>query len=499
MKNAFASKMSYFILTFVFLIITASFLFSGFDNFSMGGGTGGSANVASVDGTPVTMKEYQMALNRQMEFYNQMMGGSGMSQKQLEDLGIKQSVLNGLIQQKLILNTAGQMGFVVSLEEAKNEIKNLQFFKKGTQFDVNQYRNVLQANGYTPTQFEEMIGNDLKQRKVDELFNSTLVSENFVKDVLKFKNNIVTVHAIKVNRQSLAPLVSVSEDEIKAYVAKPENKKSLEAVYTENFAKYNQPEEIKGRHILIQGDEAKALDKIKALRTKVNAKNFSEIAKKETEDPTGKDNGGDLGWFSKGRMVPEFEAVAFKMNKGEISEPVKTQFGYHIIYLEDKKAPQVKTQESVQNELAQMAIQKTKAQDLDKLLKQEEVRLTDALNKNDTATLDATQKKVDAQVFKTTEVNQFDQTLGQLTLSPQESDKIFKAETGTVINLGNPGTIYLVKVVTKRQGDDLEKKITDGLKAEVTSQNQAFSRKIREDLLKTMNNKAKVVTNPGLL
>jgi peptidyl-prolyl cis-trans isomerase D len=499
MKNAFASKMSYFILTFVFLIITASFLFSGFDKFSMGGGTGGSANVASVDGTPITSKEYQMALNRQMEFYNQMMGGSGMTPKQLEDLGIKQSVLNGLIQQKLILNTAQQMGMVVSLDEAKNEIKNLQFFKKGAAFDVNQYRNVLQANGYSPTQFEEMIGNDLKQRKVDELFNSTLVSDSFVKDVLKFKNNIVTVHAIKVNRQSLAPLVSVSEEEIKAYVANPENKKALAAVYEENFAKYNQAEEVKGRHILIQGDEAKALEKIKALRSKVNVKNFAEIAKKETEDPTGKANGGDLGWFSKGRMVPEFETVAFKMNKGDISEPIKTQFGYHIIMVEDKKPAQTKPLESVQNELAQMAIQKTKASDLDNLLKQEEARLTAALNKNDTAVLDAAQKKVDAQVFKATEVNQFDQALGQVTLSPAESDKLFKAEAGTVVSFGNPGTIYLVKVISKRQGDDLEKKITEGLKAEVTSQNQAFSRKIREELLKTMNNKAKVVTNPSLL
>lgn len=99
MKNALANKMSYFILTFIFLIIIASFLFSNFDNFSMGTGT--SKSVATVDGTPITTREYQMALNRQVEFFNQMMGGNGLTQKQLEDMGIKQSVLNGLIQQKL--------------------------------------------------------------------------------------------------------------------------------------------------------------------------------------------------------------------------------------------------------------------------------------------------------------------------------------------------------------------------------------------------------------
>lgn len=149
MKNAFASKMSYFILTFVFLVITASFLFSGFDKFSLGT----AQSVATVDGTPISIKEYQMALNRQVEFFNQMMGGQGMTQKQLEEMGIKQSVLNGLIQQKLILNTADQMGFVVSLDEVKNEIKSMPYFKTKDQFDLNLYRNMLQSNGYVPTQF----------------------------------------------------------------------------------------------------------------------------------------------------------------------------------------------------------------------------------------------------------------------------------------------------------------------------------------------------------
>ncbi len=497
MKSKFASKISYFILTFTFLVITASFLFSGFDKFSLGGVS--SSDVGSVDGTPITIKEYQMALSRQVEFFSQMMGGQGMSQKQLEELGIKQSVLSGLVQQKLILNSATQMGLVVSLDEVKNDIKNLPFFKNKDQFDVNLYRNVLQSNGYTPTQFEELVGNDLKQKKMDELFNTTLVSENYVRDVLNFKHNTVTVNAIKISRQALAPVVSISAQEIKDYVANPENMKNLEAIYSENFEKYNKPEEVKARHILVQGDDAKALDKIKAIKAKVTTKNFADMATKESQDPTGKSNGGDLGWFAKGRMVPEFEKVAFDMKPGTISEPVKSTFGYHIIYVEDKKAAAVKSLESVKGELAQLAIQKTKSSDLDGLLKAEEARLTNDLNANKLASLDEAQKKVGAQVFKNSDVNQFDQNLGQLTLAPQEADQLFKAAPGTVLNFGNPGTIYLVKVVSKRDGADQKAKIDEQMKTEVTTQTQAFSRKVREELLKTMNNKAKVVTNSNLL
>jgi peptidyl-prolyl cis-trans isomerase D len=493
MKNAFANKISYFILTFIFLIITASFLFSNFDNFSMGS----AGQVASVDGTPITTKEYSIALNRQIDFFTKMMGGSGMTQKQLEEMGIKQSVLNGLIQQKLMLNTAEQLGIIISLTEVKNEIKSMPYFKTKEQFDVNLYRNMLQSNGYTPTQFEELVGNDLKQKKLEEFFNSTLVSENYVRDILKFKNNQVSVHGLKIGRQALAPLVSVSEQEVKDYLSKQENQKNLEAAYKENFATYNKPEEIKASHILIQADdETKALSQINAIRAKVNQKNFSDIAKKETQDPTGKANGGDLGWFSAGRMVPEFEKVAFGMRKGEISAPVKTQFGYHIIYLEDKKAAETKSLDSVKAELARMEIQKTKAQDLDKLLKTTSEQIAELFNKNDIASVEALNKKVNGQLFKNVDINQFDQSIDSQSLSAEEADQIFKASPGSVLNFGNPGTIFLVKIIDRKTAPE---KTPEQIKAEIGAQSQAFSRKVRDELVKSMNSKAKVVTNPSLL
>jgi len=458
---------------------------------------GSSGQVASVDGTPITIKEYSNALNRQIDFFNKMMGGSGLTQKQLEEMGIKQSVLNGLIQQKLMLNTAAQLGFVVSLTEVKNEIKSMPYFKTKDQFDVNLYRNMLQGNGYIPTQFEELVSNDLKQKKLEELFNSTIVSENYVRDVLNFKNNQVTVQAIKIGRQALAPLVSISEQEINDYLGKPENQKNLEAAYKENFATYNKPEEVKARHILIQGeDDAKTLAQANAIKAKVNPKNFSDIAKKETQDPTGKPNGGDLGWFSAGRMVPEFDKVAFTMKKGEISPPVKTQYGYHIIYVEDKKAAETKTIDSVKAELARIELQKTKAQDLDKLLKTTSEQITDLLAKNDMAGIEALNKKVNGQFSKNVDINQFDQNIETNSLTTQEADEVFKAAPGSILNFGNPGTIFLVKVIEKKTGPE---KTPEQIKAEVRAQSQALSRKAREELVKNMNSKAKVVTNPSLL
>lgn len=494
MKNAFASKISYFILMFLFLIIIASFLFTGFDNFRLGGAN----DVASVDGTPVSVREYQNALSRQVEFFNQMMGGNGLTQKQLEEMGIKDSVISGLIQQKLILNAAKKAGIVVSMDEVRSEIRNMPYFKnQAGQFDVNQYRNALQMNGYTPTQFEELIKADLRQKKMDSLFDTAIVSDEFAKDVASFKTESVTLHAVKISRQSLSPLISVSEEEVKAYLAKPENEKAIEESYTDNASQYNQPEEVKARHILIKGDDEKALARITALRKTVNASNFAKVASAETEDATGTGNGGELGWFSKGRMVAEFEDVAFKMKKGEISSPVKTQFGYHLIFVEDKKAAKVTPLAEVREELARIAIQRTKPQDLDKLLKTQEEKITKALAAGNLSEIEALTKKVDGTFSKAISVNKFDQNIQGQGLSTQEAEKIFNAKDNEVVSLGNAGAIYLVKIVSKTAAGKAPSE--EELKKEKATLTQSYSRKVREELLKKLNNNAKVVTNRALM
>jgi parvulin-like peptidyl-prolyl isomerase len=105
-------------------------------------------------------------------------------------------------------------------------------------------------------------------------------------------------------------------------------------------------------------------------------------------------------------------------------------------------------------------------------------------------------KKVDGQVFKNSEVNQFDQAIGSNNLVAKEAEQIFKAEPGTVLDFGNPGTIYLVKVIGKKAGQE---KTPEQIKAEMGNQSQLISRRVREELMKALNNKAKIVTNQSLL
>ena len=116
----------------------------------------------------------------------------------------------------------------------------------------------------------------------------------------------------------------------------------VQAFYDENLDKFALPEKVRARHILVENEE----DAVKILAEIQGGKPFAEAAKESSICPS-KEEGGDLGFFGKGQMVPEFETVAFALETGEMSDPVKTQFGWHIIMMEEKQPSSVVPLEDV--------------------------------------------------------------------------------------------------------------------------------------------------------
>ncbi len=149
---------------------------------------------------------------------------------------------------------------------------------------------------------------------------------------------------------------------------------AMHKVYDEAVKQMGEVQEVHARHILIraaQGDEKAskaAEDKIKAIIARLKkGEDFEKVAKELTEDPSGKANGGDLGYFSKEQMVPEFSDVAFKLEKGQISEPVKTQFGWHVIKVDDKRVKPMPKFEEVKPQIEQFVTRKAQAELVQKL------------------------------------------------------------------------------------------------------------------------------------
>jgi peptidyl-prolyl cis-trans isomerase C len=143
----------------------------------------------------------------------------------------------------------------------------------------------------------------------------------------------------------------------------------MHKVYDDAVAKLPAEEEVHGRHILFRaaaGDEKASKEaeaKAKAVEARLaKGEDFAKIANELTEDPSGKSNGGDLGWFTKEQMVPEFATVAFAQDKGKVSAPVKTQFGWHVIKTEDKRTKPKPTFEEVKPQIEQFVARKAQAE-----------------------------------------------------------------------------------------------------------------------------------------
>ena len=173
---------------------------------------------------------------------------------------------------------------------------------------------------------------------------------------------------------------------------------AMHKVYDDAIKQLGSEQEVHARHILFRapaGDEAAskaAEEKVKAVIARLKkGEDFTKVAGELTEDPSGKANGGDLGYFGKEQMVPEFADVAFKLDKGQISEPVKTQFGWHVIKVEDKRSKAPPKFEEVKPQIERYVVGKAQSELVTKLRAEAKIERLD--KKPDPAAPAAPEKK----------------------------------------------------------------------------------------------------------
>lgn len=149
---------------------------------------------------------------------------------------------------------------------------------------------------------------------------------------------------------------------------------AMKKVYEEATKAIGDEKEVRARHVLVEKeDEAKAI-----LADLKKGGDFAAIAKEKSKDPGSKENGGDLGYFSKDQMVPEFAEAAFKLDKDQLSDPVKTQFGWHVIKVEDKRSRPVPEFEKVKDQVEQYVVRKAQADLVTKLRSEAKIEKTPA-------------------------------------------------------------------------------------------------------------------------
>ncbi len=349
----------------IVVIIAVVFIFWG-----VGANMNSNANaVAVVDGKEITGIDFNRTYERLLESYKQQFGGQ-IPEELMNTLGIRQQAINQLVQQELIRKGAGQLGLRISDPEVQRTIAAFPAFQNNGSFDLAAYRAVLAQNRLSESAFEEGIRNDLlAERVMDAIAAFSQVSDGEVKQWLDFANLQMQLDYVLFSREAFQKQVQVDEQKLAAWYEEKKaqyrpaaqykfnylyfpfaadlstvqvSEEEMRAYFSEHASRWHMPEQRHLRHILFRVEQNAAPDARtakkeaaeQALAMLRGGGNFNELADSLTEDPSGKGKGGDLGMVVKGQMVPQFEAAAFALGKGEVSQVVESPFGYHLIKVE---------------------------------------------------------------------------------------------------------------------------------------------------------------------
>ncbi len=338
---------------------------------NQGGPTGPRGAAAKIDGSEVTYNQFARAYRQELERGKQQFGVDFDPAM----FKVARNTIDKLVDQEIMFKTAQANGVDVSEDEVVAYLAKAPIFKdeKG-QFKEENFKNRLKMQGYNEATALKDLRRDLTVQKLNQLMVGTsFIPKSAARFDYQIKETKLNVEYVKLSPET-SPVV-VSPEEVTEYSAAEQNKSKIEAYFAQNSGEYNRQEEVKARHILIQyagarnalGESAKrSKDEAKKLATEVLAKakatqDFAALAKAATDEPSGKTSGGDLGFFTKDKMVKEFSDAAFSLSAGSLSEVVESPFGFHIIKVEAKKAAEVKTLDMVKNEIAKVLLTKEKA------------------------------------------------------------------------------------------------------------------------------------------
>jgi peptidyl-prolyl cis-trans isomerase D len=367
------------------LVVIAAFVASLFIFGAGSVGDGGEREwIAKVNGEIIPVERYQRRYQQYLDMYSQIYRDR-FTPALAERMGLPQQVVNDLVQEALVVQRARSEGLELSDEELNAQIHQLQAFHEGGRFSLKRYEEFLKRRGMSATAFETDVRRELTRVKVEQLVkNGVKVTDGEVdRHFAQQRENVRAAWALV----ELAPLVTAanaSDEEIDRYLKdhpaefrqpdrrkiqyvvfspndfkKPVSDADIAQYYKEHAQEFETPHQLRVSHILVRVPEtggsaaedtskAKAADAIRRVKA---GEPFAKVAKELSEDPGSTANGGDLGFVSKGELVPEFEQAAFALKRGEVTpEPVRTPFGFHAITVTDvreggtKPLPQVAQQ-----------------------------------------------------------------------------------------------------------------------------------------------------------
>lgn len=353
--------------------------------------------VAKVNGERISTDRYQRRYQEYLNMYAQTLR-ERFSPEMAERMGLPQQVVEDLVQEELIVQRARAERLEASDEELNAQIHGIAPFQEGGRFSMKRYEDLLRRNNLSKTAFEDDIRRRLTRFKVENIVRGGVkVTDGEIQQAFAQSREEARATWAFIDLNPIVAGMAATDAELEAYLKdhpaefrlperrqiqyvtvvprdflKPAGDAEVEKYYTEHAKEFETPYQVKAAHILARVTEtggSAAEDRAKAkiadmIRRVKAGEDFAQLAREQSEDPGSKASAGELGWVSKGEVVPDFEAVVFALKKGEMTpEPVRTPFGFHVIKVTDVReaskkplrevAPQIR--EKLQTETAEQA------------------------------------------------------------------------------------------------------------------------------------------------
>ncbi len=494
MASSFQKKTSRIFLTVFIGFIAISFMFTGYEN-SMGT----PDTVARVGDIQISVRDYQNEYNRQLEFYRQMMG-SDLTSQQIESFGLRQSAVQSLIQRSLMVQFARELGVHPGADAIRDEIRSLPYFQTGGRFDMNLYRQLLAANSLTPSEFESMIENQLQSEMASNLMANLPISKSYLREREEFRSQKTSVHMVEVERSRVRNSLTVSDTQIEEFLNDEVQMGQVRELFNNRKPQLDRPEEVLASHILLREsadfptqEEARA--KAEELVERANANNFAQLAEEFSQDPSAAGQGGSLGWFGRGQMVPEFEDVAFSHNPGSIVGPIESQFGLHIIYVQDRRDAQEAVFEDYKETFAKELIRSRMDNELNETMSKLRSEIHQALSENDLNKVQQLQAEYNLKMETDKVFNRLEGARDtSIFLRPRDIQRVFHVakniqDDNNIIVVDDNNKFLLVRVNHEIQSDST----TDlNLEQDLAGLRGVLGQRLNESVLEAMQDKVRV-------
>ena len=340
--------------------------------------------VAEVNGIKISQTEFSRALQNERSRLEQQFGEyfTQIAADPTYMAQIRQGVIDRLVQQELQSQLATELGLRVSDESIRQTILELPYFKIGDQFNNDRYLQVIRQMNFQPDSFREYLRDDMtRSQLVSAVAGTDFALQNELKSAIALQQQTRSIDYLVIDKQAMQADVDVTDQEVADYYElnagqflSPElisvnyieldaddidvasvSEDDVKAYYEQSKAQYIEPEKRRVSHILIDNseDDDAAKAKAESLLAQLNAgADFAELAETSSDDIVSAEMGGDLEWIERDVMEPAFEDAAFALqNKGDYSDVVASEFGYHIIKLTDIQSQQVKPYDAVKADL----------------------------------------------------------------------------------------------------------------------------------------------------